>query len=110
MQLAVELELLLSRVPSFGSGFVPSSTLLDIGIAKAAQLHRAVDRDVLRKLIDERCMMDLRDQQRTVRWIAEEEVEREALVRVLPVKRFSAAQFITVFSNFMEELDREHMR
>eukprot|EP01034_Spumella_vulgaris_P023867 gene23867-30143_t len=87
--------------------YIRSETLLEVARNKLTSLHYEVPEEVLKELVIDKCAMSLHDQQQTIGWINERELKRDALFTLcLPVKRYSAAMFVSEFCDLLEELDR----
>lgn len=106
----IEFEVLLNQLESHRNGFVRSSTLMLIAQERLAKYNYRVDESDLKALVYDRCSMDLEDQQTSLSWIARDEMKREHLATLIPVKRFSGRKFVVEFSDLLEKLDRQHLQ
>ena len=110
IQHLIEFEVRLNQLESHRNGFVRSSTLMLIAQERLAKYHYTVEESELHALVYDRCAMDLSDLQKSLSWIARDEMKREHLATLIPVQRYSGKKFVQEFSNLLEVLDRKHLQ
>lgn len=106
----IEVELKLSQLDSYTNGYIPSSTLFEIARAKLAENNYFVKEDTLNELILIQCAMDVDTQKKTFASINSDESRSHHSVTILPVKRYSAKLFVSMFCDLLERLDKEYWR